>query len=323
MKKIFEIKKQRNLDEIVEDSFKFFKRHVKPIIKIIWEQNRFILAGLLISYFLYIYLYFGSLNNILKINSKEIETGSQVDMFTPEFALVGTALFIFSLIFLPRFFAAITGYIKYYKPETNSVDIDKLKAFVNNKFWGLIGLSITIFILLILAGLISFIFIGLLGSAGSAGVFLIFALLLPAVFYAIVYFTLVYYVYVFEDIDISTALSKTKQYLKQRFWFSLLVILVMSIILWLIGMVFNAPVSIYVFVKMLMMVKQPDAASTPTGDIFVAILSVISYIAQLVIRIIFIIAMSFLYFSLKEYHTSESLHEKIDQIGSDYEERDF
>jgi len=323
MKKIFEIKRQRSVDEIVEDAFNFFKQHAKSIIKLIWEQNRFIIAGLLLSYFFYVYYYFGSLNNILKFNGRQYESTSEIDIFTPGFALVAMFLFIFSIIFLPRFFSTITGYIKYYRSDNQDTDIDKVKNFVQQKFWGLIGLTIVLFLLIILLGVISFIIGGLLSAAGSAGAFLIIALALPALAYAIIYFTMVYYVYVFEDIDVSTALSKTKDYLKHRFWFSFGVMLVMSIIIGLIGMVFNAPVSIYIMVKMLMLAKEPDTISQSySGDLFIALLSVISYVAQLILRILFIIALSFLYYSLKEYHTGEGLQDKIDQIGSEYENRD-
>jgi hypothetical protein len=98
----------------------------------------------------------------------------------------------------------------------------------------------------------------------------------------------------------------------------------MGLIISLIGLVLNAPVSIYVMVKMLWMAKNETVDQYINGgDILVTILSVISYIGQLILRVLYIIAISWLYFSLKEYHTGEGLSSKIDQIGSDYEDRDY
>jgi len=320
MKKIFEIKKQRNIDGILEASFKFFRIHAKKMIKIIWEQNSLLIIGLLASYFLYNYYYFGMMSQVM--NLKNISNPIQINLLTPKLALVASALFLFSLFFTPRFFAAILGYFRAYNQETGEADEVKIKALVNSKFWGLIALTIILFFLFVFGAILVGLLVAGLAQLGTFGIILIVVIAISILIYALMYFSLVYYVYFFEDLDFFEAMIQTKNYLKGRFWFSLGLMFLMSVIIGLIAMVLNAPVSIYVMLKTLFMAKQSAIHQyAESGDILVSILAVISYAGQLILRILSIISIVFLYFSLKEYHTGDSLLEKIDQIGETYEDR--
>ncbi len=317
MKRIFTIKKQRSLDAIIEDSFKFFKSHIKEIIKIIWEQNKIIITGLVILYFLYFYFYFGMFNRLLNFNgSSPVEVDSELFQ-SVYFGLIAIGLFILALIFFPRLFAAVTGYLRFYNEENGAVDINNVKRLVKSKFWGLVGMTfLLIFLFVILISLLFLLAFAVGQSSDGFAILLFLIIFVPLVFYASIYFTLVYYVYIFEDIDVFEAISKTRNYLKNRFWFSFGVMFVMSLIVGLVGMVFDAPVSIYFFIKTILMVENQEVAKfAGQGDIIVSLFSVISYAGQLILRILMIIAVSFLYFSIREYHTGESLYDKIDKIG--------
>ncbi len=317
MKKIFTIRKQRGFDAIIEDSFKFFKSHAKEIIKIIWEQNKIIITGLVILYFLYFYYYFGIINKLLdfKIGEKDMISDVYESYYL---GLIALSLFLLILIFIPRLFAAVTGYLKFYNEENGKVDKETVKKLVKEKFWGLIGLTFLLifFIILFISILLMFIFAVGQSNKGFA-IFLFVIIFFPLLLYASIYFTITYYVYIFEDIDVFTAISKTKNYLKNRFWFSFGVMFVMSLIISLIGAVINAPVSIYFFIKTILMAQSQDIAPySGQGDLIISFFSVISYIAQVILRILMIIALSFLYFTLREYQTGESLYDKIEKIGT-------
>ncbi len=314
-----QIKKLRTLDAIIEDSFKFFKTHAKEILKIIWEQNSLIIIGLLVSYFLYYYFYFGALNQFLNIESGKDAFAS--NLFSVKFAVVMIAMFIFSILFFPRFFAAVTGYMYLYDQHKGAVKPTEVKKIVNQKFWRLIGLTIIIILLLSLLLLVAILIMTFLSKLGAAGIFLALALGLPLILYLIVYISLVYYVYFFENVGILVALLRSYLYLKQRFWFSFGVIFIMGIIVTLIGAVFNAPVSIYAMIKTMGIVKSSglNEFTNPQGDAVVAFLGILSYIGQLILRILTIISMVFLYYSLREYHTDENIYETIEQIGQNDE----
>ncbi len=325
MKKVFQIKKQRNLSAVIEDSFRFFKINAKNILKIVWEQNRIILTGLIITYFLYVFFYFGQLNNAYTfIRGNTITTKTEA---SSSFILVAVTLFILALIFAPRFFAAIVGYLRVYDEQTGKVDTEKVKELVQKKFWGLIGLTLVIIILTLLIFLFSSLIFGgvmaLLGG-GTTGAFILILLYFFMIIVGVLYFSLSYYVYFFEDIGFAEAIFKTKTYLKDKFWYSLGIFLLIVFLIWLIGLVVNAPVTLYVLLKSLWMVKNPDITKySGQGDLIVASISIVSFIGQMILRVLMIISMGLLYFSLREHKTGEGILGKINQIGSKEDAESF
>ena len=317
MKPFIEIKKPRNLDAIIEDSFKFFRLHIKEMLKIVWEQNRILLTLLIITYAISSYYSFGvldDLGNILRGRVNSININNSVLKDT-----VSIASAVLSIIFFPRFFAAIAGYMKVYDKNKGQVDPEEIKQIVKDKFWGLLGLSFTLGAIFVLIYLFAALIFKGLALMGPAGKFLNLALVIPLFLFSIVYLSLVFYVYFFDNIDISAAISRTFSYIKERFWFSLGVILLMIIIVFLIILAINIPIEVYIFLKTLALYSDNSAVTTggQTGDIIIALYSIVSYIAELILRVLTMISMVFLFFSLKEYHTNESMFDKIDQIGDD------
>ena len=317
MKPYIKIKKRRNIDAIIEDSFKFFKLHIKEMLKIVWQQNRILLTLLVISYFLYSYYSFDLFSRLQQLKNGVVNSVDTQN--TTMSILFSFALVMLSLIFFPRFFAAIAGYMQVYDKNKGQVYPDEVKQIVNNKFWGLVGLTFIVILMFVL-----FIFFAALVFTGlaklkAAGIFLIIAISIPLILYVIVYLSLVFHVYFFDNVDIGTAVSRTIGYIKERFWFSLGVIFLMTIIVMFISWVVNIPIYAYLILKGVAIVGHQNsaAAGMQTGDIFISLYSMVSYIAQLVLRVLMMISMVFLFFSLKEYHTNESMFEKIDQIGSD------
>ena len=312
---MIKIQKQRNLDTIIEDSFKFFKENAKDLIKLIWQQNSLIIIGLLVSYFLYYYYYFGSINQMINVESGKAEM--DIELMSVKFLLVLSAMLLFSLVFFPRFITAIAAYMQLYDRHNGKVDPEEVKKIVNQKFWGIIALTIILAILLFVLVFFIVLLAAGLSKLGSAGIFLIFALALPLILYLVVYLSMVYYVYIFEDQGSVETFKKTYKYIKHRFWFSFGVIFIMGLIVSLIGAVLNAPISIYIMLKTMGIIQKSGTveAIANQSDMVVAFLGLVSFAAQLILRILTIISMVFLYFSLREYHTGESLYEAIDQIG--------
>jgi len=310
MKKIFEFKKQRTIDQIIEGAFQFFRTHIKNILKILWQYNSILIVGLMASYFFYNYYYFGMFNNMLAVG----ENGSNFssDAYSAKFVMVAFSLFVFSFFFFPRFFATVLGYIRVYIENEGEVIPEKVNIYIKEKFWGLIGLTI----LIVFAVFIIVLLLALLTFLGRVGVFFIIFLSIPALFYISVFLSLIYYVYFFEDLGVIESFSRTKQYIKQRFWFSFWVIFVLGFIVAIIGMVFNAPIIIYGMIKGIMLAEKSGISEyAQQGDLFVSLISVLSYIGQMILKILNIIGIALLYFSLREYHTQENLIDKIDQIG--------
>jgi MFS family permease len=320
--KIFEFQKERALDNIIEASFKLLRKHFKPMFSILWKYNSAIIIGFFISYFLYFYLFFGRFSRIFASSSVFVNKFDATQSFNdPKFIAVILVLLITSLLFYPRFYATIMGYIRVYKENNGVVEPEKVNEYIKGKFWGLIGLSfyigIIVFVIIIL---VFFLFSALLslGTGARVLVFLGFIAFFLFAVYISITLSLVFPIYFFDDTSASESLSLSFKYIKNKWWFSFWVLFVVGLIIGLLGSAVNMPVTIYATVKDLSVIDESNSVNTivsQSGDIIVSLLSVLSLIVQYILKVVYLIALALLYFSLKEYHTQEGILEKIDSIG--------
>jgi hypothetical protein len=213
------------------------------------------------------------------------------------------------------------GYIRVYKENNGVVEPEKVNEYIKSKFWGLIGLSFYIGIIVFVIIILVFFLFSALSSLGTgAGVFVFFgfiAFFLFAVYISIT-LSLVFPIYFFDDTSASESLSLSFKYIKNKWWFSFWVLFVVGLIIGLLGSAVNMPVTIYATVKDLSVIDESNSVNTivsQSGDIIVSLLSVLSLIVQYILKVVYLIALALLYFSLKEYHTQEGILEKIDSIG--------
>jgi len=314
MKKVFEFKKQRNFDDIIESSFRFFRLHIKKIIQIFWKYNKITTLGLFISYFFYNYYAFQLTNFLFGVKNKNIESGAVDSLWL---GLVNLVFVVFSFIFFVRFVLTIFGYIKSYIKNEGQIKEKEVMDLVNTKFWPFVGASFLLVLLLIIIIVLGTLFFLGFSKMGSFGVAIAVLLFLPLVFYIITFMNLYFQVYIFDEVSASEAISLTMSYLKDKFWFSFLVTFVLGIIIWLLGMVFNAPILIYSFIKGLMLAKDPDVINQMTqGDLFISFFSLISLAGETVLKVLSVIGGVILYYTLKEYHTNEGLLEKLERLNA-------
>jgi MFS family permease len=320
--KIFEFQKERSIDNIIEASFKLLRKHFKPMFSILRKYNSAIIIAFFISYFLYFYLFFGRFSRIFASSSVFVNKFDATQSFNdPKFIAVILVLLITSLLFYPRFYATIMGYIRVYKENNGVVEPEKVNEYIKGKFWGLIGLSfyigIIVFVIIIL---VFFLFSALLSLGTGAGVLVFFgfiAFFLFAVYISIT-LSLVFPIYFFDDTSPSESLSLSFKYIKNKWWFSFWVLFVVGLIIGLLGLAVNMPVNIYATVKDLSVIDESNSVNTivsQSGDIIVSLLSVLSLIVEYILKVVYLIALALLYFSLKEYHTQEGILGKIDSIG--------
>ncbi len=287
MKNIFEFNKQRSIDGNIEGAFYFVKRHFKPMFRILWKYNSSIIIFFLMSYFLYFYKYFGFFNMFGAGKANQFNDNDLIYLFA-----VGGLMLISSILFFPRFYASIFGYVRAYDENNGIVEDEKVHHYIKTKFWGFLGVSI-------LGGIL--ITIG----------FLIF--IIPGIYF-IVPVSIAYGVYFFEDLGPAESISKSLNYVKGNWWASMMTLFLMGIIVALIGAVFNAPVQIYILIKGILIEKEMNAA-LQTGDIVVSFMSVVAVIAQYMLKTLSMLSIVLIYFNLREKMTKEGALHKIDQIG--------
>ncbi len=321
MKKYFEFKKQRSFDNIVESTFKFFRNHIKPMMLIVWKYNKITLIGLVLSYFLYSYYSYNMLGNVWGALLKQDTTEALTKNSNPMVSVINLVFLIFSFIFFTRFTLTVYAYIKSYIEHKGQINEREIMRYVSDKFWPFVGASILLGILLFFVILVAVLIFAGLSVAGSVGVVIGVLLFVPLFFYILVFANLFYSVYLLDNVQAGDTISITMKYLKNKFWFSFLVLAVIWIIILMLGSVFQAPLFIVGLSKGLLAYKDPQSFDlSTTENLVIAFFSVISLAGQTILKVLSLIGSAILFFTLKEYHTNEGLLEKLDEIGNTDEE---
>ncbi len=300
--KYFEFQKYRNFDQIIEGGFIFLRQNFKPLMQMIWKVNAVYIVAFIVGMIGFYYYFFGLYSDFISSGIKGTKVDINDDNFTT-LIFLGLFIIVASIVFFVRFYGTIYGYIKSYINGNGKVDEIFIRNFISKKSMGYVGLVIVSAFLLVIAFLL---------------------LIIPGIWLSIP-LSIAVSAYFLDYDNVADSITKSIDYVKTKWWFSFGVIFVVGIIISLLQMVFNAPSSIYTIIKAIsgMDLENPAAFQSPiTNDPIMILFQVISIIGRVFLSILQIITMAILYYSLKEYHTSEGSLSKIDRIGTKNELRD-
>lgn len=277
-----QFKKQRELGDILTVTFKFIRENYKPILrlmsKIVGPYFLILLAA--ISYYTYAVAGspFEALNN-------------GFTNFLIAFLILAAAL----LLFYAALYGTILHYIKSYSLHNGVVKEEDVKEGVRKDFFKLILLSV-VSAILIIAGLMVFIVPGI---------------------YLIVPLSLASAVLVFKRYSVTESIGYCFELIKEHWWMTFVTLLVVWLLVYIIGLVFQMPMLIYMFIKAFTMVQEGSAANPEAFmDWPFMVLNVISSLIQYILSTITIIAVAFIYFNLNEHKNLTGTFESIENLGN-------
>ncbi|WP_028375519.1 hypothetical protein [Leeuwenhoekiella sp. MAR_2009_132] len=303
MKELIHFKKQRELGDILSDTFKFLRLEYKPLFKALM-RNAAIPFIILIA----ISAYFTSIS--ADISFLNFETINATDIILPIIAILIAVLFYYGVLY-----GTILNYIKLYIQNEGVVDQNELKSAVKSQLGGLTGLSFGLFFTIL------FTFIILI--APSMAINYIFGgLILFFLFFAFIYFSttvsLSFPVKVFKETNIVNSVKDSFRLIKGEWWMTFATILVMGLLVYVANIVFSVPVIIYSLVKTFTSADQISQGDVSGMIDWVYItLNAISTAIQYILAGIYAIAIAFIYFNLNEKINQTGTFETIDSIGSD------
>jgi hypothetical protein len=289
MKQYIEFRKQRELGEIISDTFAFVRNEFKPFIKTVLGISGPYLALFLISFVFYMY----TVGDVFKFSFLQDNT---MDNYSPAMMFLALLFFATSGI-LAYVFASSASihYIKSYIKGNGTIDQAEIKQNVKDTFWSFIGLGILKWIVLIVS------------------VFLCFF----PVFYVMVPMTLVFSILVFEKRDATDSFGYSFNLIKDEYWITLVTIIIIGIIVMIASYAFSLPAGIYSIVKMGIFSGEMDPANMMsfTDPVYI-ILNLFSYFFKFLLNLISLIAGVFIYFNLNERKNFTGTYEKIKRLGN-------
>ncbi len=283
-----QFKKQRELGEILSDTFAFIRTQFKPFMTTYFKIVAPYLVVLLIALGFYMY----SFSTVLDFNSTNYN-----GVFSGVSMLVSGLVFMVAMILVYAVSqSTVLHYIKSYSDLNGEIDFEGIKSNVYGSLWSFIGLGIIV-VLSIMAG---FIFC-----------------ILPGIYLAVP-LSLSFSIMVFMDKSVGESYSYGFTLVKDEWWITFATLLVVGIIVGIAGYAFSLPAVIYQYASMGIFSGEMDATSLTDNfvDPVYLILNMIGTLAQMLLNIISIIAGAFIFFNLNEKKNFTGTYERIQNLGS-------
>ena len=284
-----QFQKQRDLGETISDTFKFIRQNYKPLSKFIFKITgpAFLVLLLALGYYSY--------------QGLDMVGGSLFDMntaFNLDLGLYFISFFILLcalLAFYVLLYGTILHYIKSYVINNGRVVDREVYQGVKSDFGGMLGL-------LILAALI----------VGAGILFCFF----PGI-YLWVPMSLAPAIMILGKDSVSDAISDSFALIKDNWWVTFFTLLVMTILVYVISLVFQFPLLIYYFVKAFTM-SQEGTLSDPASlfDWVYVVFNVIGTLIQYLLMSIVVIATAFVYYDLDEKKNATGAYQTISKLGT-------
>ncbi|GGG56587.1 hypothetical protein GCM10011414_28030 [Croceivirga lutea] len=295
-KPFIEFKKQRELSDILTDTFNFIKFEFKPFFGTILKIVGPFLFAFLICMAFYLYSFNGAFNSAL------YSVNSNVDAFGASPILIIIAalgLFVTAIATVALLQASILYYVKSYTDNQGKIDFDLIKKESYKNFWRFVGLAI----LVGLAIVVGFMFCIIPGIYLYPPLMLAFSIM------------------VFMNKSVSDSFSYAFTLIKDNWWITFATLFVIGIITAVIGYIVQLPGIIYMYAKMGIFSGEMDAESM--GNIFDPIyilFNLISYLVQFTLQTVTVVASALIFFNLNEKKNFTGTMERIQNIGNTQED---
>lgn len=284
MKPYIEFKKQRELGEILSDTFAFIRNEFKPFCSTFFKIVGPFLVVMLVCYGSYMYAIGDPSNYFVQMNGA-----------TDPLTILGVGgLLVISVVSTYVLSQATTlFYIKSYANNKGTINFEEIKSEVYGSFWQFLGLGI-------LVGL-------------CVGIGLIFCLV-PGI-YLYVPLMLSFSILVFNRKDVGDAFGYSFTLVKDHWWMTFASFFVVGIIVSVAGFVFSLPSQIYNLAKIGLLSGEIDTENFKVVDPITILLSIMATLAQFLLNIISVVASVLIYFDLNEKKNFTGTYERIKNLG--------
>lgn len=290
-----EFKRERELGDILTDTFKFLRYNFKPLSKVMLKVVGPALLVMALALIGYNILVIGGSKNIFTV----LSSGGSMAEGYGQFSLVviGGVLFLalISIAFYAVFYAAINYSIQSYINNQGEIIISEVAENVRKSWVNFFGLTFL------------------------SGVMVLFGILLcfiPGI-YLYVPLSLVFSIAVFHNMSVGESISYSFKLVKGSWWITFLTLFVMGIIFYLASTIFQLPMIIYTLIKTFAIAKE-GLSGMQILDIYnwpYLIFYLIAVVGRILMYVLLIISSVFIYFNLNEKKNQTGAFETIEGLG--------
>ena len=291
-----DFKRERELGDILTDTFKFLRYNFKPLSQVMLKVVGPALIVMVLALIGYNFLVIGGSKNIFTVLSSGGSVADGYGQFS--LVIVGGVLFIalISVAFYAVFFAAINYSIQSYITHQGEIVIAEVAENVRKSWISFFGLTFL------------------------SGLMVLFGLLLcfiPGV-YLYVPLSLVFSIAAFRNMSVGESISYSFKLVRGNWWITFLTLFVMGIIFYLASSIFQLPMIIYTLIKSFAIAKEGALSGAQVLDIYnwpYLIFYVIGIVGRILMYVVLIVSSVFIYFNLNEKKNQTGAFETIEQLG--------
>lgn len=289
MTEYIEFKKQRELGDILSDTFAFIRSQFRPFFTTFFKIVGPYLLVMLIALGLYMY-FVGDSFNALMLGSSSSEAADFATMF-----IVGLLYVVSAIIVYTMSQSTVLHYIKSYANGKGQINEEEIRSEVYQQFGSFIGLGFLVGISVIVGILICCI----------PGIYLWVPLALS------------FSILVFDRKNATDSYGYSFTLVKDEWWITFATLLVITIIVAIASYAFAIPAAIYQWFKMGIFSGEMDAESMTDlfRDPVYLLLNMIGTIAQFLLNLISVVAGALIYFNLNEKKNFTGTYERIQNLG--------
>lgn len=285
-------KKQREIGEVISDTFKFLRENYKLLFTLIFKNTgpAFLILMLAAGYYMYVTL--GAFSTATPSNPF-LTSGFTENI--GDILMAFFILFIALMIYMTLLNGTVLHFIKSYIEHHGEVYEEEVREGAKNDFWNLLGTGVLTSIMIFFGLLVCF---------------------FPGVYLAVP-LSLALSIMVFDKLSIEQSISKCFSLIKDNWWVTFATLLIIWLLIYLIGIVFSIPAIVYSLVKMFTMVEENSMADTSQMfDWIYILLNMISTFVQYLSYTIMVVSSAFIYFNLNEIKNFTGTYETIDKLGN-------
>lgn len=295
-----EFQKYRDFGQVINGTFEFIRHNFLPLLKsIIFIVGPFILLSGIFSG-----LY---QEDIFSFNS----TTTSLSNFGIVSLLYLIALFLSMITMVSVVYSYVLIYLE--RTDESPIQIDEVWLGVKSNILKVVGITILIGIIIGVIGITFFLplfFIFNVQSNPLAMIPIIFLVMIPIIYFSNK-LTLTYFVSLYENIGAVDSMKRSIFLIKNKWWFTFGLVIVLSFIQGFMGFLFQIPQ--YIAMITVMFNSMDGTGVDGVTEIIIIITSIIAAF-NFVFYAISLIAIAFHYFSLVEQKEAKGLIEKIESI---------
>ncbi|MBK7228095.1 MAG: hypothetical protein IPH97_04335 [Ignavibacteriales bacterium] len=295
-----EFQKYRDFGQVINGTFEFIRHNFLPLLKsIIFIVGPFILLSGIFS----------------GLYQKDIFSFNSTTTSLSNFGIVSLLYLIALFLSMITMVSVVYSYVLIYLERTDEspIQIDEVWLGVKSNILKVVGITILIGIIIGVIGITFFLplfFIFNVQSNPLAMIPIIFLVMIPIIYFSNK-LTLTYFVSLYENIGAVDSMKRSIFLIKNKWWFTFGLVIVLSFIQGFMGFLFQIPQ--YIAMITVMFNSMDGTGVDGVTEIIIIITSIIAAF-NFVFYAISLIAIAFHYFSLVEQKEAKGLIEKIESI---------